>query len=573
MSKYCWRSPMMTEKSHSQGQNQNQDQSQSQSQSQNLSQDQSHDSGPLDALVAFGVFCVAFCVGALTVNRGLALGDDGNLLLAAQRVLAGQIPFVDFRHYFYSPGRIYAVAGLFGLFGDSYLVTRWMWVVVRALSATLVFLIGARQVPRATAIIPALVVALIPGPWFKSYYALCGLLPLYCALLYHARPSPARVCLLGASTAFALFFRQDMGISATGIAGITILYTNLLDGSRADRVDRLGLNRVRAIRRVLVHLGIFSATIAVLLGPGLYYLHHHGALVPMLKQLFVETPAYTASKAELTLPRMRHLFSSGLIILVLLAGPALTVVAGTVALFRWPLPAAMRFPLFAICTMAAAALVPAYLAFTPIRIFQSYHVAWILFVILAYHGIDRVLRGSEFVKSLHRFLRAAVKGALVALVPLCFVGLFSFTTANTLDPYGITTLRGFPFQLRMRNEIVYVSWKDGAWIFHLRQFVEKNTATDEPVIFLPTYSLLNYICDRPNNTSYINLWTYLYAESEQGLAVERDLLGELRARPVRFIFQVESKRLGEDLEKYLKAEYQELFPIGPLVVLQRKDTL
>src|SRR6266571_5453642 len=69
--------------------------------------------------------------------------DEGILLQGAQRILDGQIPYRAF-FSFYTPGSFYLVAGLFKIFGDSFLVARTSLAVCGALCSVVTYLLARR---------------------------------------------------------------------------------------------------------------------------------------------------------------------------------------------------------------------------------------------------------------------------------------------------------------------------------------------------------------------------------------------------------------------------------------------
>jgi hypothetical protein len=91
---------------------------------------------------------VAFIVLLLAIQRDLNVYDEGLVLVGAMRVADGEIPHRDF-YANYGPAQFYAPAGLFKLFAPSVLGERLWDTLVRALTATFVFLIvekcGARR--------------------------------------------------------------------------------------------------------------------------------------------------------------------------------------------------------------------------------------------------------------------------------------------------------------------------------------------------------------------------------------------------------------------------------------------
>src|SRR3954468_24470458 len=106
----------------------------------------------LRSLSASGRFILllgfAFAFLLLAIQRDLNIYDEGSILVGAMRIANGDVPHRDF-FTLYGPAQFYVLASLFKLFSPSVLVERLWDTLVRALIATIVFLIvekcGARR--------------------------------------------------------------------------------------------------------------------------------------------------------------------------------------------------------------------------------------------------------------------------------------------------------------------------------------------------------------------------------------------------------------------------------------------
>jgi hypothetical protein len=143
--------------------------------------------------------------------------DEGLVLTAAMRVLAGQIPHRDF-YANYGPAQFYILAGLFKLFGSSLFVERIYDLVVRALVVSAVFAISSLYCRRWIAASAAVVTAL----WFigvrmtpASPVVPVSLLALVSSSLlppaFYAKISPKRGLIAGVIAGTAVLFRYDVG--------------------------------------------------------------------------------------------------------------------------------------------------------------------------------------------------------------------------------------------------------------------------------------------------------------------------------------------------------------------------
>ena len=159
---------------------------------------------------------VAFVVLLLAMQRDLNVYDEGLVLVGAMRVADGEIPHRDF-YANYGPAQFYVLAGLFKLFAPSILGERLWDTLVRALTATFVFLIVEKCGARRESYF-AYGASLI---WL-SFFAFYGY-PVFPALLFvlisvffllhvfQGRRHGLMLLASGASVGLVVLFRYDVG--------------------------------------------------------------------------------------------------------------------------------------------------------------------------------------------------------------------------------------------------------------------------------------------------------------------------------------------------------------------------
>jgi hypothetical protein len=145
--------------------------------------------------------------------------DEGLVLTAAMRVLAGQIPHRDF-YANYGPAQFYILAGLFKLFGSSLFVERTYdlmvralvvssvyavcsfycrrWIAASAAAVTAMWFIGVRMTP-AAAVVPVSLLALISSSLSPSVFL--------------TKTSAKRAAISGVIAGAAVLFRYDVGFA------------------------------------------------------------------------------------------------------------------------------------------------------------------------------------------------------------------------------------------------------------------------------------------------------------------------------------------------------------------------
>jgi len=110
---------------------------------------------------------VAFAYIVLGFNRGLSIYDEAIPVVAAARILDGDLPYRDF-WVIYPPGQFYLLAGLFKVFGASLIVSRLTAVAAIFGTALLMYAMG-RQLR-----LPLPLYVLAAGLWTGAVGAISG---------------------------------------------------------------------------------------------------------------------------------------------------------------------------------------------------------------------------------------------------------------------------------------------------------------------------------------------------------------------------------------------------------------
>jgi hypothetical protein len=104
------------------------------------------------------LFAGAALFSALTMLNGIQPNDEGLMLVAADRIARGQVPYSDF-WWFYPPGQPYLLAALWKLFGPSLLTWRIVRVLSNAAVVLLAYLLSRRVASRRLSLVAAAISA------------------------------------------------------------------------------------------------------------------------------------------------------------------------------------------------------------------------------------------------------------------------------------------------------------------------------------------------------------------------------------------------------------------------------
>ena len=167
--------------------------------------------GVLTLFVALFPFWPAFDAPGMNM-------DEGMLLLYPERVLKGDLPYRDFET-FYGPANIYALAGVYSVFGVNVGVERTVGLIYRALLLGGIF-VFARRWGSTVAVFSTLIGALFLVASHLFAFAWLGGIAcaLWALLCLSGRPPPWRAGVAGLLAAAALLYRPDLGLAVIASA-------------------------------------------------------------------------------------------------------------------------------------------------------------------------------------------------------------------------------------------------------------------------------------------------------------------------------------------------------------------
>jgi Dolichyl-phosphate-mannose-protein mannosyltransferase len=198
-------------------------------------------------------------------NRWLSFLDEGAIAEIAREIANGKTLYRDAVHVAL-PGVFYLLAGLFELFGPSFLVGRYVMVVAFTTLVALVYVL-ARQVSGRAAAGGATLIAIAYKLWAFPHWQMLSYTPLALLLVTVAvallaadvgRRRRGRVALAGLLAGLAITFKQDMG----GLAVVGLGVFLLLDGEGG----RLGRALAFGVAAAIPPAAAFAAFAAMGLG-------------------------------------------------------------------------------------------------------------------------------------------------------------------------------------------------------------------------------------------------------------------------------------------------------------------
>lgn len=259
-------------------------------------------------LAASAIF-IAFIIGVVIFfflsPSGINVYDEGLILAGAQRIVAGEIPSVDF-YTNYGPAQFYIVAGLLDLFGHSLNVTRLYdsFVAAAILPASWWLLRGLalrRFIPSAL-----LVIFLLLACYRSPLYPITPVLMLMvvgsqaCIHALKGVQRNASWIALAIIISLVTLFRYDLGLLAIAAFGIPSLAVLLLD------------YRSKAITtsQFFGTIGFAVSAVGLILAITLGVLYWSGILLPALHDILIYNSGNYVEMRSLPFPGFTDLWAA-----------------------------------------------------------------------------------------------------------------------------------------------------------------------------------------------------------------------------------------------------------------------
>jgi hypothetical protein len=220
-------------------------------------------------LITLAIFLISLVLNHTLYKIFIVDIDETHMIKRAVAIFCGELPWVDFKLFTYSPGNYYLLAFVLWLFSPSLIVLRHLWVLLRSLANALAFLASKRLMPLPYAFIPVFLLMLLPFLYYKSLYVLFLLLNLLCLYKFVSEFATKWLLLSGLMAGITLGFRENLAAFAIFTCGICLClkYTSLLKNSSSP----LHLRIKSFLLKLAKKAGIYSSMVVLGISPLFIY--------------------------------------------------------------------------------------------------------------------------------------------------------------------------------------------------------------------------------------------------------------------------------------------------------------
>jgi hypothetical protein len=513
--------------------------------------------------------------------------DEGYLVEGVMRVLDGQVIYRDF-HHTYAPGRFYLFALLFSVFGKNLLVVRATWAVLLAIKSGLAYWIARKLTSRPFALMLAILVTLLPGPWHKTLFSFSAYLLLLGMIVLVERPGTRSHFWIGVVTGLMVLLRQDVaGFAAIGILVMAV----------ARHFGGMDRSQHQSFWRQMVS---YAVGVIVVIGPVLIAFQAAGALGSMIRGILIEGMTDNRTN-QLPFPTLWPVSDFGQ------AYPAATVL---LKLLFYLAP--LSFGVLAIYMIVRAirrasghgdlfllgALVLAVGCFNQSlwrsdfpHLYQSLQPAYLLIVGLQF------TKFSILKQRLKPVWARGILGAVILVgTPLLFCGPVYWVCGKLTDVnsfYGLRReglyarsveytgsaliRRGKTAQLPLKRAPLLVEEGRVEFLEYIGQYLDENTRPGDSILSVPGFQLVYFLFDRRNPTRYIHVRRSLGSPEEEQRFIQDVVDGNTDL--ILFTdMAIDGKRerrfqvYARNIHDWIMDNYEYDGAIGHLAFLRRKES-
>jgi len=480
-------------------------------------------------------------------NYGINLLDEGYLLDPVTRVMQGELPYRDFRH-FYPPGSFYLFSACFNIFGTDIGVTRLFWAVLHSVAACFAYLIARRFVSPLYALAGAALFVIAPAPWHKSFFVCLPLVCLWVYLKYIDNRGYRWLTIAALTSAGAFLFRQDVALYGC------LVFVVMMSMSRDSAGGAPKLEVVK-------FMFLFVAFVL----PVLIFFYSRDALGAFTREVFLS--GYKGTKAyDLSFPPFFPLFSADLTSTLkgkLFYLPFLIyVLSAAYLIVMWGALKKDGLHIKYACLLLYGCLVL-------LQLKNRTDLPHLWQVLPLVYLAAAVFFGRAFTKS----ARFSWSGPLLMAVLVLGV-----TSVALQDPNSgsIAFKKGCDTLLDLPRAKVYLTKPRATELREAVGFIEANSGKGDYILALPNIPMLYFLADRKNPTFtelFMRGMTSDRADQErviQDIEAKRVNLVALNLRETDgFIKERQFKEHSPILYSYIMSHYAEAGRAGDIVMMKR----
>lgn len=235
-------------------------------------------------LISLTIFFISLVLNYTLYKIFIVDIDETHMIKRAIAIFCGDMPWVDFKVFTYSPGNYYFLAFVLWLFTPSLTALRHLWVFLRSISNVLAFLSSKQLLPLPFSFIPVFLLMSLPFLYFKSLYVLFLLFNLLFLYKFVSDFSKKWLILCGLTAGITLGFRENLAAFAMLTCGICIClnYASLLKKSRIPLYLRIKDFLLTVIKK----MGLYAAMMALAISPLFIYYALRKSASHLVNQLF-----------------------------------------------------------------------------------------------------------------------------------------------------------------------------------------------------------------------------------------------------------------------------------------------
>jgi len=235
-------------------------------------------------LISLTIFLISLVLNYTLYKIFIVDIDETHMIKRAIAIFCGDMPWVDFKSFTYSPGNYYFLAFILWLFSPSLTVLRHLWIFLRSASNVLAFIASKRLLPLPFSFIPVFLLMLLPFLYFKSLYVLFLLLNLLFLYKFVSDFSTKWLLLCGLMAGITLGFRENLAAFVIFTCGVCIClkHASLLKKSNTPFFQKIKSFLLEVIKRV----GLYTSAMVLAISPLFIYYALRKSVTDLVYQLF-----------------------------------------------------------------------------------------------------------------------------------------------------------------------------------------------------------------------------------------------------------------------------------------------